>query len=71
MTHQDHEELLDALDAHPGPVVLSGYQNDLYSQRLRHWKTKTHNGRAEYGKIREEVLWLNPVVVNALNYSLF
>ncbi|GED58402.1 DNA adenine methylase [Brevibacillus formosus] len=36
MTHADHIELLDALDEHPGPVILSGYDNDLYNIRLKH-----------------------------------
>ncbi|CAI8898218.1 hypothetical protein EMIT07CA2_30437 [Brevibacillus sp. IT-7CA2] len=27
----DHIELLDALDEYPGPVILSGYDNDLYN----------------------------------------
>lgn len=38
MTDADHIELLDALDEHPGPVILSGYDNDLYNLRLKHWR---------------------------------
>jgi hypothetical protein len=29
MTEDDHEELLDALEKHPGPVILSGYSQPL------------------------------------------
>lgn len=59
MTDQDHSELLDALDAHPGPAVLSGYRCDLYSQRLHHWYTVERRCQAEKGNMRTEVLWLN------------
>jgi len=58
MTDADHIELLDALDAHPGPVILSGYACDLYDNRLGHWRRVTHKAQAEKGQIREEVLWL-------------
>jgi len=37
MTVADHLPLLDALDAHPGPVVLSGYHCALYDDRLCRW----------------------------------
>jgi DNA adenine methylase len=60
MTNADHVEMLDALDDHPGPVLLSGYACPLYDDRLRHWGRLTHDSVAETGR-REEVLWLNPV----------
>lgn len=34
MTDQDHEELLETLDEHPGPVLLSGYAHPMYDKRL-------------------------------------
>ena len=30
-----HIELLDASKEHPGPVILSGYDNDLYNEHLQ------------------------------------
>ncbi len=66
MTDSDHVELLDALDAHPGPVLLSGYACDLYDDRLAHWKRETHQARAEKGEARTEVLWLNPIAAEGL-----
>lgn len=36
-----HIELLDALKEHPGPVILSGYDNDLYNEHLQGWKMWT------------------------------
>lgn len=60
MTDEQHIELLDALDAHCGPVVLSGYASPIYDDRLGHWQrvqrlTETNK------KPRQEVLWVNPV----------
>lgn len=61
MSDEDHMELLDALDNHPGPVLLSGYDNELYNQRLKHWHREERKALAEMGRIRTEVLWINPV----------
>jgi len=61
MTDADHAELLDVLDARPGPVLLSGYANELYDTRLRHWHREERKALAEAGQIRTEVLWINPV----------
>lgn len=61
MTDADHAELLDVLDEHPGPVLLSGYDNTLYNERLRHWHREERQALAEAGRIRTEILWINPV----------
>jgi DNA adenine methylase len=60
MTDADHEELLEVLDKHPGPVLLSGYANPMYDERLKHWDRVTKKAMAEKGKERTEVLWINP-----------
>ncbi len=59
MTDTDHLTLLDALDAHPGAVVLSGYHCALYDERLSNWATVETQARSEKGGARTEVLWLN------------
>lgn len=66
MTDNDHLELLDALDAHPGPVLLSGYAHPLYDERLQHWHRETKVVQAEGGRRRTEVLWINPVAINQM-----
>jgi DNA adenine methylase len=72
MTNQDHRELLEILDLHPGPVVLSGYAHPLYDERLAHWYRVETPSVAEHGKARMEVLWLNPKVSRFLQQvSLF
>lgn len=69
MTDADHALLLDALDAHPGPVVLSGYHCALYNDRLAHWHTREKQAQAEKGNTRTEVLWLNQTCIDRLGYG--
>ena len=69
MTDTDHLILLDALDTHPGPVVLSGYHCALYDDRLAHWSVRERKVQAEKGQTRTEVLWLNPICVERLGYG--
>lgn len=71
MNDQGHVILLDVLDNHPGPVIISGYACDLYDTRLQHWQRVTKITTAELGRKRKEVLWINPVASEMLNYSLF
>lgn len=72
MTDSDHIELLDVLDKHPGPVLLSGYSCRLYDERLKHWSKRTTASLAEGGRKRQETLYLNPVAAKeVLQYRLF
>ncbi|SCM82390.1 conserved hypothetical protein [uncultured Sporomusa sp.] len=66
MTDTDHIELLETLELHPGPVLLSGYACELYDSRLQHWERRTRQTTAEKGQSRQEVLWLNPVAARSL-----
>ncbi|UII56696.1 DNA adenine methylase [Cytobacillus spongiae] len=68
MTEEDHEELINTLDEHPGPVVLSGYSHPMYDERLKYWTRETRRAKVEAGAIREEVLWVNPF---AAEYGVF
>lgn len=54
-----HKELLGALLAHPGPVILSGYDNELYNDTLKGWDKLHHKAQSECGGARTETLWLN------------
>jgi DNA adenine methylase len=71
MTDTDHVELLDVLDKHPGPVILSGYACPLYDERLKHWTRRTHKAQAEKGLERTEVLWINPNAAEGMTGRLF
>ncbi len=59
MNDQEHIELLETLLNHPGKVLLSGYDNDLYNTYLRGWKKASKKTTAENGLFRTEMLWMN------------
>jgi DNA adenine methylase len=61
MTKEQHIQLLEMLDEHPGPVLLSGYGHPIYDNRLKHWRRETKTVNAEGGVSRTEVLWINPI----------
>lgn len=71
MSDNDHVELLDVLDAHKGPVLLSGYAHPLYDTRLAHWHRVTAPAQAEHGRSRVEVLWLNPRAAGCQQLAMF
>lgn len=59
MTDEQHEELLDTLSSHRGPVLLSGYDSDLYRDILHDWHREEIPSRAQTSGARVEVLWMN------------
>lgn len=59
MTDQDHIEMLEALLQHTGPVMLSGYDNEIYNTYLADWRKKSIPARAERSLPRTEYLWMN------------
>lgn len=61
MSETDHAELLEALLEHSGPVILSGYDSQLYNERLANWRRIERKQTIETGQSRTEVLWINPV----------
>ena len=52
LTTAAHIELLDALLAHEGPVILSGYDHQLYNDKLRGWRKVIYAGRSNLGDAR-------------------
>lgn len=59
MTQEDHIEMLSTLLAHPGPVVLSGYDNPLYNERLADWRQiLVKPPKVEKAAVRTEKLWV-------------
>jgi DNA adenine methylase len=59
MTEAEHIEMLEVLVAHAGPVVLSGYANDLYDQALVGWeRIEVKPPKVEKAAVRMEMLWV-------------
>ena len=59
MQDAEHVELLETLLNHPGKVLLSGYDNDLYNNILNGWNKVHKTTLAEGGLRRTETLWMN------------
>jgi DNA adenine methylase len=66
METKDHKNLLALLHEHPGPVLLSAYENDMYTRELTGWHYETKAAMTELGKTRIEVLWFNPVAAKQI-----
>ena len=59
MSDADHRDLLDALKAHRGPVLLSGYESKLYDDALKDWRKDEITAQAQTATKRREILWMN------------
>ena len=59
MDDNGHNELLDAALAHKGPVLLSGYDNPLYNERLKNWHREEATSYSQVCSRKREVLWMN------------
>lgn len=59
MDDKDQNDLLDAALAHKGPVLLSGYDNELYNSRLKGWHREETTCYSQVCSKKQEVLWMN------------
>lgn len=64
MNDSMHEDLLKKLVRHPGKILLSGYDNDMYNDMLREWNKVQKPTRTEGGHTRTETLWMNYEIEN-------
>ena len=58
-TDHDHVELLEALKAHKGPAIISGYDSDLYNQELKGWYKDGRTSFTQTASRRKEIIWMN------------
>lgn len=59
MSDKDHNDLLDVVLVHKGPVLLSGYDSKLYNDRLQGWYREETTSYTQLSTKRREVLWMN------------
>lgn len=59
MDNKAHEELLAVLLAHKGPVILSGYDNELYNATLEGWHREETVSYSQACSRKKEALWMN------------
>ena len=58
----EHERLLQVLARAQGAVLLSGYDDPLYRERLPGWRSVSLTASDASGKSRRETVWLSPQV---------
>lgn len=59
MDTEDHEELLEVLLRHKGPVLISGYDTELYQDMLSKWERRENVSYSRACSKKKEVLWMN------------
>lgn len=59
MDDKDQNDLLDVLLAHKGAVLLSGYDSQLYNDRLKGWHREETTSYNQLAQKRREILWMN------------
>ncbi len=59
MDSKDHEGLLKILLQHKGPVIISGYETDMYNDMLSGWTKAWNTSYSQVHSRKQEVLWMN------------
>lgn len=59
MSQDDHLQMLDVLKKHKGPVLISGYQSEMYDAELYGWHKETTFTTDLLSQVKKEVLWMN------------
>lgn len=59
MEDKEQHDLLDAALAHKGPVLLSGYDNELYNSKLKGWHREETTCYSQVCSKKREILWMN------------
>ena len=69
VTDDWHIEAAELLRRHAGPVLVSGYQSDLYREiyEAHGWRRVDRDFQGNSGAVRTESLWLNPQATAALD----
>lgn len=56
---EQHESLLKAIVSHPGKIMLSGYETEIYKKYLSGWTCVKLINQTESGKAKTECLYMN------------
>ncbi len=59
LTDEQHVELLEKVNTMKAKVMISGYDNPLYNEHLKHWRRAEATAYDDAKKARTEVLWMN------------
>lgn len=70
LNDKGQNDLLDAALAHKGPLLISGYDNELYNDRLQGWHREETTCYSQVGSKKHEILWMNFKPENQLTLKL-
>lgn len=56
---ESHEKLLEQAMQHKGPLLISGYDTELYNDRLKDWHKEETTCYSQVCSRKREVLWMN------------
>lgn len=56
---KSHAELLEVAKAHKGPVLISGYETELYNDMLKGWHKEKTTCYTHACSKKKEVVWMN------------
>ena len=59
MSNSGHEELIEVAKAHKGPVLISGYESELYNELLKDWHREETICYSQVCSKKKEILWMN------------
>jgi len=59
MDDDDQKELLETIVQSQAKIMISGYESDLYNNRLQGWHKEMFSSCAERGAPRKEIAWMN------------
>lgn len=70
MDYEGHEELLEVSLAHKGPVLISGYESELYSKMLNGWHREETTSYSQVCSKKKEILWMNFEAIGQMKLNL-
>jgi len=57
--YEEHEELLKLLVSSKAKIIISGYENELYTKYLSGWQKEQTTSKDQAGNIKNECIWMN------------
>jgi DNA adenine methylase len=57
--HGEHEELLKLITCSKAKIIISGYENDLYTKNLSGWRIEKTTSKDQAGNRKTECVWMN------------
>lgn len=70
LTDEQHDDLLEKLKHHLGPVVISSYPSEQYAGRLHNWYCVERQVTDRARNKKTECLWVNSIAYESLPYQV-